>query len=91
MINSKGPLVAVKILGIVASFALPLFNIPLILQIKRRKSSADISQTWAIGVWVCILLMTPSVFFSTDMVFRVFGVVNLTFFTLVVFYVLKYR
>ena len=81
----------VEKIGIVAGVTMPLFNIPLILRIVQRKSSADISLSWAMGVWICILLMTPQALRSHDAAFRSFGVVNLFFFTAVTFCVLKYR
>ena len=78
-------------LGIVSGVVMPLFNIPLILRIIQRKSSGDISLSWALGVWTCILLMTPQALRSHDTAFRSFGVVNLVFFSAVTFFVLKYR
>jgi uncharacterized protein with PQ loop repeat len=80
-----------KALGMVASITLPLFNLPLIMKIRRRGSSKDISLTWAIGVWACIVLMLPAALLSEDMVFRVFSLVNSVLFTGVVIYVLRYR
>lgn len=80
-----------EVIGLVAAVSLPLFNIPLILKIIQRQSSKDISLTWALGVWICILLMAPSGFVSTDIVWKVFNIVNVIFFTAVVFTTLKYR
>ncbi len=77
--------------GVVSAVALPLFNIPLIAKIARRKSSADFSLSWAVGVWVCIALMTPQALRSQDAAFRAFGVVNLLFFSIVAFLILKYH
>ena len=77
--------------GLVASIALPLWNIPLIFKIVKRKSSEDISLSWALGVWTCILLMFPSGLQSTDKVWRAFNIVNLIFFTAVVVVTLRYR
>lgn len=82
---------AVGTIGMVAGIALPLFNIPLIIHLVKRKSSGDISLSWAVGVWVCIVLMTPQALRSTDTTFRVFGIVNIIFFSVVAFFVLKYR
>jgi hypothetical protein len=82
---------AIKVVGLMASFVLPLFNIPLVLKMRRRKSSKDLSLVWAIGVWGCILLMSPAAFYSTDIVFKIFGLANLALFSIVVFFVLKYR
>ncbi len=77
--------------GIVSSVALPLFNIPLILRLIRRKTSEDFSVAWAVGVWVCIILMTPQALRSSDVAFRAYGVVNILFFSAVVFLVVKYK
>ena len=81
----------VEHIGLVAGIIMPLFNIPLIVRIIRRRSSIDISMSWVMGVWVCALLMAPSGFVSKDIVFRSFNIVNLVLFTGVVIAVLKYR
>lgn len=78
-------------LGALAGFIMPLFNIPLILRIIQRKSSDDISIIWLLGVWVCILLMAPAALLSQDLAFKLFGWMNLIFFTAVVFIALKYH
>ena len=78
-------------IGLVASIIMPLWNIPLMVKIIQRKSSADISMAWLLGVWVCCLLMAPSGFMSKDIVWRSFNIVNLILFTGVVIVVLKYR
>lgn len=81
----------VKVLGIVAAVILPFFNIPLILRIRQRKSSQDVSLVWAWGVFTCILLMFPSAVLSRDIVFKLFSIINFLFFSTVVYYVAKYR
>ena len=81
----------IEIVGIVAGVTLPLFNVPLILRILKRKSAEDFSIYWAVGVWICILLMTPQALRSQDLAFRAYGIVNIIFFSAVVFLVLKYR
>ncbi len=78
-------------IGTISAVALPLFNIPLILRLVERKSSQDFSISWAVGVWVCIVLMTPQALRSEDMTFRAFGIVNILFFTVVAFLIVKYR
>ena len=78
-------------IGFVAAIAVPLFNIPLIVRIVQRKSSEDLSLTWVVGVWVCFLLMAPSGFQSSDIVWKAFNIANLTLFSVVVFVTLKYR
>ena len=77
--------------GMVAAAAMPLWNIPLILRIERRGSSGDISLTWVLGVWACILLMSPAAVRSSDPAFRIFGWMNLVLFTGVVVQVLRFR
>lgn len=78
-------------LGMIAAAGMPLWNIPLILHMERRKSSADISLLWVLGVWACILLMSPTAVHSTDPAFRAFGWMNLVLFTAVVVQVLRFR
>ncbi len=78
-------------LGLVAAVVLPLWNIPLIIRIIQRGSSQDISLSWALGVWVCIILMAPSGVRSADLVWRTFNIVNLVLFTAVMVTVVKYR
>jgi uncharacterized protein with PQ loop repeat len=80
-----------KMIALVAAVILPFFNIPLIVKIVHRRSSADISIGWALGVWICSLLMAPAGFTSNDIVWRSYNIVNLVLFTGVVIVVLKYR
>ncbi len=74
-----------------AGAILPLFNIPLILRIVKRKSADDISLVWVFGVWICILLMSPAALTSPDFAFRAFGWTNFFFFTGVVAVTVKYH
>ena len=80
-----------KIIAFVAALVLPLWNIPLIVRIIKRRSSRDISIYWALGVWTCFLLMAPEAFRSVDPVWRAFNIMNLILFTAVVITVLIYR
>ena len=77
--------------GLVSCVVLPLFNIPLIIRLCQRKSSEDFSLTWTLGVWGCIVLMTPHALSSPDPAFRAYGVVNIIFFSVVAVLILKYR
>lgn len=81
----------IKILGTLAAIMLPLFNIPLMLRIRKRRSSDDISLVWTIGIFVCSLLMLPSAMVSTDLVFKLFAIVNIVLFSGVTYFVWKYR
>lgn len=74
-----------------AGAMLPLFNVPLIIRIIKRKSADDISLVWVFGVWICILLMSPAALQSQDFAFRVFGWMNLVFFSGVVVVTVKYH
>ena len=78
-------------IGMAAGIILPVFNIPLIVKVVRRKSSRDISLLWVLGVWTCFFLMFPAALKSEDMVFRAFSVANMIMFSGVVFVTFKYR
>ncbi|PIU41875.1 MAG: hypothetical protein COS99_03130 [Candidatus Omnitrophica bacterium CG07_land_8_20_14_0_80_42_15] len=78
-------------IGLIAAIILPLWNIPLIVRIIKRRSSEDISMFWALGVWICLLLIAPSGFTSKDIVWRTYNVVNFVFFSAVTAIVLLYR
>ena len=78
-------------IGFIAAVVLPLWNIPLIVKIIKRRSSKDISLSWALGVWICILFMFPSGILSTDVTWRTFNIVNIVLFSGVVLVTLKYR
>ena len=81
----------IQTLGLIGAVVLPLWNIPLILQIRKCRSSKEISLAWAIGVFVCLLCMLPGGLRSPDPVYRVFTVVNVLLFSGVVVQVLRYR
>lgn len=70
-------------IGFVAAVLMPLWNIPLILRIIKRRSSRDISLWWALGVWTCIVLMFPSGLRLEDVVWRTFNILNFIFFSMV--------
>lgn len=78
-------------IGLIAAVVLPLWNIPMIVRIVKRKSSEDISLFWALGVWICFVLMAPSGLVSKDLVWKVFNVVNFILFSCVVIAVLIFR
>lgn len=78
-------------IALIAAIVLPLWNIPLIARVIKRKSSKDISMYWVLGVWTCFLLMAPDGFTSSDPVWRAFNIMNLILFTAVVIVVLAYR
>lgn len=77
-------------IALIAAIILPLWNIPLIARIIKRRSSKDISLYWVIGVWVCFVLMLPSGIKSSDIVWKVFNIVNFFFFSLVAFFSLLF-
>ena len=81
----------IQIVGVFSGIIMPLFNIPLILRIFRRRSSGDISVVWVIGVWCCVLAMLPSSLQSSDPVLVVFGIINSLFFSAVFFTVLYFH
>lgn len=80
-----------KTIALIAAIILPLWNIPLIVKVIKRRSSKDISISWVLGVWICFLLMAPEAFRSPDIVWRAFNIMNLILFTAVAIAVLVYR
>lgn len=78
-------------IGFWAAVVLPLWDIPLIAHVIKRKSSKDISLVWAFGLWLTSVLMAPSAFVSGDKMAMGFNVVNVVMLTLVVIVVFKYR
>lgn len=78
-------------IALIAAIILPLWNIPLIIRIAKRKSSQDVSIYWVIGVWTCLLFMAPSGFVSEDIVWKVFNIINFILFSFVALAVLIYR
>jgi len=85
------PASAARALGIFFGVAMPFFNIPLVRRIVKRRSSEDISLTWVIGVWVCIVGMVPASLVSSDPVLYIFGIVNAVFFSGVLLAVLYFH
>lgn len=82
---------SLETLALVASVVMPLWNIPLIVRIVQRKSSADLSFAWFFGVWGCIVLMLPWGVMTKDVVLRAFTFVNFFLFSGVGIAMLKYR
>ena len=80
-----------RTLSLIAAVILPLWNIPLIVRIQRRKSSQDISFWWALGVWTCLTLMLPGGLASPDGIFKAFTIANVVLFSAVMIQVLRYR
>jgi hypothetical protein len=78
-------------LALIASILLPLWNIPLIIRIKQRKSSSDISLLWLFGVWICSIIMLPAGIKSSDIIWKSFSITNIVLFTCVVITALIYR
>ena len=81
----------IETVGLIAAIVLPFWNIPLIVRIGRRKSSKDVSLWWTFGIWTCFLLMLPAALLSSDIVFKVFAIVNIVLVTAVVIQVVRYR
>ena len=78
-------------IALIASIMLPLWNIPLIVRIIKRRSSKDLSLYWAIGVWLCFLAMFPMGIKSPDIVYRTFTYINFFFFTLVMVFTVLFH
>ena len=81
----------IKTIGLIAAVVLPFWNIPLIVRIGKRRSSKDISLFWALGVWICLVLMLPAAFISDDIVFKAFSITNIILFSIVVIVTLRFK
>ena len=81
----------VSSVGMVAAVVLPFWNIPLIVTIQCRRSSKDISRSWAFGVFICLVLMLPSGLQSSDLIFKVFSVMNVILFSAVLIQVVRFQ
>ncbi|MBN1492578.1 MAG: hypothetical protein JW938_00365 [Candidatus Omnitrophica bacterium] len=82
---------SLELCALVASVAMPFFNIPLIARIISRRCSDDISITWVVGVYACILLLFPYGFLYGEFVLKVFSLANIAFFSVVVFVTILFR
>ena len=81
-----------EVVSTVAAAALPMFDIPLIVRIIRRKSAADISVSWIVGLWASSVGMAPAAIISSkDLVWKTFNIVNIIMLTGVLIAVLYYR
>ncbi len=78
-------------IALVASVTLPLWNIPLLVRIIKRKSAKDISIFWASGVWASLVLMAPHGLMSDDVVWKAFNISNVSLFSVVFFTVIFYK
>lgn len=75
-------------IGFWAGIMLPLFDIPLIMHVVKRKSSADISMVWAVGLWSTSVMLLIG---SKDPLASGFNIVNVLMLSIVVLVVIKYR
>ncbi len=68
---------------LIASIVLPFFNIPLMIRMIQRKSSEDVSLIWALGIFICLLLIEPAAWVSKDEIFKIYSTMNLVLFSCV--------
>ncbi len=79
-------------IGIWAGAILPLWDIPLIVRIVKRKSAADISLVWMWGLWLSSVLMAPSALMAnTNKAAVVFNIVNVLALSALLIVVIKYQ
>lgn len=79
-------------IGMWAGIVLPLWDIPLIVRIIRRKSAADISLVWMWGLWGCSVLMAVSAFAANNNPTAVaFNISNIIALSVLLAVVLKYH
>jgi uncharacterized protein with PQ loop repeat len=80
-----------KTVGFWAGVMLPLWDIPLIVRVVKRKSSEDISLIWAVGLWITSVMMTPNAFITGDKLAMGFDTMNVLMVTVVMIVTIKYR
>ena len=80
-----------KTIGFWAGVMLPLWDIPLIVHVIKRKSSQDISLIWAVGIWITSVMMAPSAFMKNDVLAIGFNIMNVLMLTGVMVVTIKYR
>ncbi len=78
-------------LSFIAAVTMPIWNIPLIVKVIKRRSASDISLGWVFGIWLSFLAMAPGAYLSTDITVKGFAYSNILVFTVVVFVVMRYR
>ena len=78
-------------IGLWAGIILPLWDIPLIVRIIKRKSSADISLGWIWGLWGASVLMAPNAFIVGNQLAIAFNIVNVIMLSIVLLVVIKYQ
>ncbi len=78
-------------IGFWAGISLPLWDLPLIIRIIKRKSSSDISLTWIWGLWGASVLMAPSAFAVGNKLAIGFNIVNVIMLSVVLVIVMKYH
>ena len=84
-------MILIEKISLVAAIVLPLWNIPLIKRIIKRKSSDDISLAWVLGVWTCLVLMFPAAVTSSDIIWKTFSIINVILFSAVMICTLVFR
>ena len=75
-------------IGFWAGVALPLFDIPLIIHVVKRKSSADISMIWIVGLWATSVMLLIG---TKEQMAMGFNIVNVLMLTILMAVVIKYR
>jgi len=78
-------------ISLIAGILLPFWNIPLIIRVIKRKSSADISLLWGCGIWCCLLAMLPYGLITDEIVLKGFAVTNFILFTITFTIILIYH
>jgi uncharacterized protein with PQ loop repeat len=78
-------------ISFLAAVTMPIWNIPLIVRVIKRRSSSDISLGWVFGIWISFLVMAPGAYLSHDLTVKGFAYSNIVCFSVVVFVVMRYR
>ncbi len=81
----------IKDLGTASSMVVPLFHIPLILKLYKKKSSQEWSVISVCGFWISTLGIQPWAMMTSDKALTILNSLSLLFISVEVVLVLRYR
>lgn len=80
-----------KELGYICSMIVPVFHIPLIMKLVRKKSSQEWSLLSVIGFWIATLGIQPWALMTDDRALTILNTLSLMFISVELVLVIKYR
>lgn len=78
-------------IGVILLTLIPIFNIPLFLNMGKRKHECDVKIVWSTGIWLCSGLVMVASLISENIAFQVIAVAAFIIFTFVTLYNVSYH